>query len=67
MLGMNRTDLNSTHNNYRKGIPVSIPHSFGTPVNLATKSFGTPVTLPVVDGSPVTTPHDFGNDIQAGN
>lgn len=67
MLGLNRTDLNSTHNNYRKGIPVTLPHSFGTVVNTATKNFGNAVTLPVVYGNPVTTPHDFGNDIIAGN
>ena len=65
--GLNRTDLNSTHTNYRLGIPVTLPHSFGTAVNLATKNFGNPVTLPVTYGNPVTLPHDFGNDIQSGN
>jgi hypothetical protein len=66
-LGINRTDLDSSHTNYRKGTPVTLPKNFGNPVNTATKNFGNAVTLPVVYGSPVTTPHDFGNDIIAGN
>lgn len=67
--GLNRTDLNVDHVNYRKGIPVTEPKSFGTAINLATKNFGNPVTLPVAYGNAVTLPKNFGNqeNLAAGN
>lgn len=66
MRGLNRTDLNTSHVNYRLGDPVTLPKSFGTAVNTATKNFGNPVTLPLA-GNAVTLPKSFGNTIQPGN
>lgn len=66
--GLNRTDLNVSHVNYRKGDPVTLPKVFGTVVSLP-KNFGSAVTLPLTVGNAVTTPKNFGNqeDLAAGN
>lgn len=66
--GINRTDLNVSHVNYRKGIPVTTPKDFGAPVTLP-KNFGSAVTLPIANGNAVTTPKNFGNqeDTSIGN
>jgi hypothetical protein len=71
-LGVNRTDLNSSGTNYRKG----------TPINTATHNFGNPITTPHDFGNDIPSdgkeqntvtwtpsPAHFGNQINlaAGN
>jgi hypothetical protein len=55
--GLNRTG------DYRNGTPITLPHEFGTPMDLTTHNFGNPVTLPKNFGNPITLPHEFGNVI----
>ena len=64
--GLNRSG------DFRKGTPITLPHEFGTPINLATKNFGNPVppVSPDQNSNPVTwtpDPAHFGNPITDGN
>ncbi len=68
--GLNRTDLNSTGTSYKDGTPVTLPKTFGTPIDLTTHNFGNPVTHgddPTQFGNDVTwptpDPAHFGNDL----
>jgi hypothetical protein len=56
-LGLNRTG------DFRNGVPITLPHTFGEIINTATHNFDNPVTLPKNFGSPVTLPKNFGNTI----
>jgi hypothetical protein len=55
--GLNRSG------DFRNGSPITLPLTFGTPVNTATHNFGNPVTLPQNFGNAVTLPKNFGNII----
>lgn len=65
--GIVRTDLNKTGTSYRDGIPITLPHTFGTAITLP-KTFG--IVEPVVDQTLVVnavtwapSPNHFGNTI----
>lgn len=62
--GLNRSG------DFRNGTPITLPHEFGTPVDLTTKDFGNEVNWtpdPAYFGNPVTwttpTPDHFGNPV----
>ncbi len=59
-LGLNRSG------GYLRGFPITLPHNFGTPINLSTHNFGNPVNIPLADGNLVTwipSPAHFGNPV----
>ena len=56
-LGLNRSG------GYLRGFPITLPHNFGTPINLSTHNFGNPVNLLLSVGNEVTEPHSFGNPV----
>jgi hypothetical protein len=63
-LGINRTDLNSTGKSYKNGSPITLPHAFGTSVELPV-DFGNPIPSTGTNENAVNwepTPEHFGND-----